>query len=293
MQYVNWNDLRYLIAIARGRTLSGAARLMNVDDTTVSRRLGVLRRLLGDELCIRQPDGKFTLTDVGVTVAGHAEVMEREADLIGDVVGSDHSSYAGTVRITSVPFLINRWLVPHLRDLLGSAPMLQIELIPESRDVNLDLREADIAIRFARPIAGGQKLLGRRIGSFAFAPYAARCVAAAQAKQLPWVGYEETMAHLPQAKWIANQVKKEGNKKSALQVHDLETAAQAVVSGVGRSLLPVLIADKEAFLRRLGEEVGEVSREVWLLTHRDRHALTRIRVVTDWIASLMASTRSK
>ena len=191
MQNLNWNDLRYLLAVARGRTLSGAARILGVDDTTVSRRLTALRRTLGDELCLRQADGVLVLTDAGAAIAGHAERMEREADFIGEVVGGDQTGCSGTVRVTSVPFLINRWLVPRLGDLLGSYPKLQIELVPDSRDVNLDLREADIALRFARPTTGGSKIICRRITSFAFGVYAARRLPATKAGRLPWIGYED------------------------------------------------------------------------------------------------------
>lgn len=287
MQELNWNDLRYLIAIARGRTLSGAARIAHVDDTTVSRRLNVLRRSLGDELCIRQPNGKFSLTDVGTAVVAHAEAMEHEADLIGDVSGAGNRDCTGTVRITSVPFLINRWIVPQLPVFLASAPLLRVEVVPESRDLSLDLREADIAVRFARPVLGGRKIVGRKIGSFAFAPYAARNLTNAQISRLPWIGYEDAMAHLPQAKWISRQVRTENNTQSGLRVQDLETAMQAVIAGVGRSLLPIPIAENAKPVRRLSNNADGVVREVWLLTHRDRHARNRIQLVADWLTSLL------
>jgi len=293
MQALNWNDLRYLLAIKRGRTLSGAARLLDVDDTTVSRRLGVLRSVLEDELCRRQRDGSLLLTEMGLAVASHTEAMEREADLIGELLGSEGEDYTGTVRITSVPLLVNRWLAPRMNHLLHAHPKLQIELLPDSRDFDLNLREADIAVRLARPVAGGSDTLLRRIGSLQFAVFASRCYSPDECAELPWIGYEDNMAHLPQARWIAKIAKRDQSQLVGLRVHDVETAMEAVLAGIGKSLLPTMIAKDIRPLQRLSVGSQDISREVWLLTHRSQHAYGRIKVVTEWIESLMKSDQSQ
>ncbi len=287
MQNLNWNDLRYLLAIKRGRTLSGAARLMGVDDTTVSRRLSALRSALGDELCSRQRDGLLILTDLGAAVASHTDAMERQTDLIGEVLGAEGNECIGTVRITSVPFLINQWLAPRTSSILNANPKLQIDLVPDSRNLNLSLREADIAVRLARPVVGGSDTLARRIGSLPFAVFAARHYSTAEGSRLPWIGYDDLMAHLPQAQWITKTVTRDGNQLAGLRVHDAETALEAVRAGVGKSLLPTPIAENVQSLRRLSTGTPELSREIWLLTHRSQHSLRRMKVVVEWIESLM------
>ena len=101
MQSVNWNDLRYLLAIERGRTLTSAARQLRVDDTTVSRRLAALQAILQTQLVQRQADGTMALTAAGQIVARHAEAMEQQVRAISEVIGTDQDPCVGTVRVTS------------------------------------------------------------------------------------------------------------------------------------------------------------------------------------------------
>lgn len=291
MQNFNWNDLRYLLAVKRGGSLAGAARLMGVDDTTVSRRIAVLRGALGEDLVLRQPDGTLVLTDRAAKAVSHIEVMERETDLLGEMLGANASECSGTVRVTSVPILINRWLAPQANNLLRQHPGLQIDLIPDSRDFSLTLREADLALRLARPVTGGNDVIARCIGSLGFSVFAARSLSQSQCRKLPWVGYEDAMAHLPQAKWLARTLKRSGEKPAGLRVHDVETALAAVVAGVGKSLLPTLIAVGMEDLQQLDDEATGVAREVWLLSHRNQQSMRRMSEVSNWLASLFENTR--
>jgi DNA-binding transcriptional LysR family regulator len=118
MQLKNWNDLRYLLAIKRGSTIMAAARLLSVDDTTVSRRLAALQVASGSTLFSRQPDGRLRLTASGDAIAQCAEIMERQVDLTNASLGAGHGQYAGSVKLTSVPIVANRLLLPAIGKLL-------------------------------------------------------------------------------------------------------------------------------------------------------------------------------
>ncbi|MEO1160300.1 MAG: LysR family transcriptional regulator [Pseudomonadota bacterium] len=288
---MNWNDLRYLLAVKRTGSLSAAARMMGVDGTTVSRRLAVLRRALGEDLLYRQADGSLVLTDHGAKATSHIEAMEQETDLLGETFAAGAQECIGTVRITSVPFLVNRWLAPQVGGLLRYHPRLRIDLIPDSRDFSLTLREADIALRLARPQTGGNEVIARRIGSLPFAVFAASSYSKPPDTGLPWITYDDGMAHLPQAKWLAKTLKQNGERPAGLRVHDVETALEAVIAGVGKSLLPIPIADRMSELRQLDAGSSGVSREVWLLSHRSQHSLRRIAEATAWIAALFQDAR--
>jgi len=288
MQLKNWNDLRYLLALKRGRSIAAAARLIGVDDTTVSRRLAALQTTSEEPLFTRRSDGSTILTSKGETVASAVEVMEHQADLIGEALGSDPVACAGTVRLTSVPIAINRVLTPAVGTLLRRYPELQIELVPDSRDLNLTLREADLAIRLARPTAGGGKIKARRIGRLDYAIYASRDYPESEANGLPWITYEDAMGHISQSQWMDRVIPASGGSRSGLRVHDGETALEAVIAGLGRSLLPVIIADRTEGLRKLrnGTVRPLPSRELWLLAHADQMELRRIRSVIEWVENL-------
>jgi DNA-binding transcriptional LysR family regulator len=187
MQLKNWNDLRDLLAIKRGATITAAARLLSVDDTTVSRRLAALQVASGSTLFSRQPDGRLRLTASGDAIAQCAEVMERQVEVANESLGAGHGQYAGSVKLTSVPIVANRLLVPAIGKLLDRHPALQLELIPDGRDLSLSRREADLAIRLARPSTGGASVKARRIGTLQYSVYAPRSCSAKAAAGLPWI----------------------------------------------------------------------------------------------------------
>lgn len=291
MQPRNWNDLRYLLAIWHGQTLSAAARRLRVDDTTVSRRLAALESDIGAKLVQRQADGRLVLTDVGERVAREAEAMERHFQSVAAIVGSEGDPCGGTVRVTAVPILANRLFAGTVGHLLHEHPGLVVELVANSRDYSLTKREADIAVRLARPTTGGLNVKARRIAMLSYAAYIPASTPPRDARQLDWITYDEAMAQLPQAKWIAGTAKRGGNGVSGLRVHDAETALEATAAGLGKTLLPTLVADRDPRLRRLHykERRALPSREIWLLTHADQQTLGRTQVTTAWIEATVAA----
>jgi DNA-binding transcriptional LysR family regulator len=262
-QMMNWNDLRYILAVQRGRSLTAAARLLGVDQTTVARRLAAIQEALGARLYQRMTDGKPQLTPSGERAALHAEMIETEIGALDLALAGADDVVCGTVRVTSVPIIINRILVPRAPTLLKRHPKLQLELVADARDLSLTRRETDLALRLGRPKIGGTKVTARRIGALRYEVYAAASCSAREARMLPWVTYDTAMAHLPQA-------------------------LEAVIAGLGRSLLPCVIADADSRLQKLGGKLrGSVlSRELWLLTHSELRTFGRIEAVVEWIEQI-------
>lgn len=279
MQGADWNDLRVVLALARSRTLAAAAKTLNVNDATVSRRLARIEARLDARLFERGGDGRLQPTAAGATVAAHAETMAREAEAIAAAVSGADLVSSGVVRLTAAPVLASRLLAPALPALIDAHPQLEIELIAEPRNLSLTRREADMALRLARPRDGGQAIIASRIGRLDYAVYET----AGAAPGGPWISYEDGFAGLPQARWIAARA---GEPTAALRVNDAETLIEAVAAGLGRSLLPRVIADRDPRLRRLDAFAEPVSRELWLMIHRPLTPLARIRAVAGWLRSL-------
>ncbi|MEI1248067.1 LysR family transcriptional regulator [Rhizobium aouanii] len=283
MQALDWNDFRYVLALMRGGSHSAAGRQLGVDPTTVGRRLRAIEAALGVSLFERGADGIMCLTQAGEIAARRAETLEAEIGRLKEAMQGADNSASGTVRVTAVPILINRVLVPAVAGLMAQHPHLRVELIAESRDLNLTRREADIAIRLARPTGDtGGRVLSKRIGKLRYAAYVANDIQFDTAT-LPWLTYDDGMAHLPQAQWIAKAVERDGNL-SSLAFNDAEAILHGVQVGLGRSLLPCIVADQISGLRRsnvAGAAFPE--REIWLLTHPDLRHLVRVDVVLTWI----------
>jgi DNA-binding transcriptional LysR family regulator len=276
---MHWNDLRYVLTISRAGTLAAAARRLGVNQTTVARRLAAAEAALGTRLFDRI-DGVLHPTKAGRTAIGRAAQMEQEVRSLEQGVGGSDAAAAGTVRITAVPMLVNRLLVPALSPFFATHPALRIELIAESRNLNLTRRETDIALRLGRP-ESGRSVLAKRIGHVAYAAYGPH---RRDAKHLPWITYEEGLSHLPQARWIAAAA--DGDRLAPLLVSDAEAILQAIRAGLGKSLLPCFAADGDLRIRRLGGPRPVLARELWLLTHRDLRHHARVTAVIDWLSTL-------
>jgi DNA-binding transcriptional LysR family regulator len=288
MRMLNWNDLRYVLAISRGGTLAVAARLLGVDDTTVARRLMAMQEAIGTRLYQRLTDGTLQLTTAGKRAALHAERIEREIGAFDVALRGADDAVSGAVRITSVPIIVNHILIPAAQSLLERHPKLQLELVADPRDLSLTRRETDLALRLARPKTGGRKVMARRVGTMRYDVYASASCSARDAKMLPWVTYDEAMAHLPQARWIAATAVRSHHRIAAVRVNDAEALLEAVIAGLGRSLLPCVVADGDSRLRRIGgKRRGSVlSRELWLLTHSELRRLGRIEAAAKWIEQI-------
>jgi DNA-binding transcriptional LysR family regulator len=217
-----------------------------------------------------------------------AERMERQAEEIWQAVGEESQKIVGKVRVTSVPIVINRLLVPSLPHLSAAHPALIVELVPDARNLSLTRREADLAIRLARPASGGTCVKARRIGTLAYAVFAAKRAESSNINALPWITYDETMAHLPQAKWLAGMERSGAGKLSGLRVTDAETAIEAAACGIGKALLPSIVGASDARLQAvaLAGMSPPPKREVWLLSHADQRDFKSIRAAREWIETI-------
>jgi DNA-binding transcriptional LysR family regulator len=279
---MEWGDLRYLLAIARAGTSAAAARRLGVNQTTVARRLAAAERAWRPQLFERR-DGVLHPTRAGEAALARAAQVEQEVLALERGIGGADAVAAGVVRVTAVPILANRLLIPAVPRLAARHPRLRLELIAEPRNLSLTRREADIALRLARPETGAA--LARRIGRLDYAVYGPRRRAAGA---LAWITYEEGLSHLPQARWIAAAARADAG--APLLLNDAEAIVAAVRAGIGKSLVPCFVGEREPELKRLGRGVI-LARDIWLLVHRDLRAQARIAATIDWLMELMPICR--
>ena len=290
---IDWDDLRHVLALARGGSFAAAGRALGTDATTVGRRLRILEKRLGTTLFARNTGGTLSPTSTGEIAVAKAEAMEAEVMALSSALDAADPMALGKVRLTAAPSFISRLLVPSLPSLLAQHSGLQLELIGDPRNLNLTRREADMALRLARPadMTNG-KVVARRIATLDYAIYVATGKER-HAEDLPWIIYEEAMAHLPHARWITTQAEKSGCS-SPLAVNDAEALLQAAVAGLGRALLPKIMAENAGGLCRV--ESGDrnpPTREMWLLIHAELRQLVRIRAVSDWLDSVFKLHREQ
>ncbi len=279
MQELNWNDLRYVLAVARSNSLAAASRLLDVNESTVSRRIKRAEQKL-DAMLFERVSGKLHPTQAGDQVIAGAERIELETQDIERIVAGSNHAVTGNVRLTAVPLVMHHIVVPALPTLAEQHPGLTLELISEPKDLSLTQREADIALRLARPTEE-MRAIARKAGQLDYAIYASSKHAD---QPLPWIQFEDYMRDIPQARWISNQL--DSSELPGTLVNDGETMFACIKSGLGKSLLPVVVGDNDNELTRLQADIC-LSRELWIMIHPDLRQLARIRAVVDWLVATL------
>jgi len=147
-----WDDVRFFLAVARTGSLSRAARALGVGHVTVGRRITALERRLGVTLMNRTPDG-FATTSAGEAILRQCAAMEGAAMDLERIVAGRDSLVTGSVRVTTTEALAYQLVAPAIAAVQETHPELRVDLIAGVRSLDIARREADLAVRFARPSA--------------------------------------------------------------------------------------------------------------------------------------------
>lgn len=288
---LDWNDLRFLVSVARAGSQKGAARALGVALTTVSRRVEQAESDLGLRVFDRTPDGMH-VTDAGRQVLEYAFAVEAQIHALRRHVQGETDKVSGEVRVSTLPSLAERVVAPALAPLAAYYPELRVLVRSEVDAVSLARREADLALRIQRP--KDLSLIGRRVGKIRFGLYAAQSYLDAHgAPEDPattlaghhLVAYEQAWAREPEVAWVWNR---------ASEAHVVVCGASATImaaavrAGAGIGMLPTLAAT-DGLVQLLGPEQLP-SRDLWLVLHEDLKAAPAVRVVADCLAEAAART---
>ena len=283
---LDWNDLRYFLAVADcGSTLS-AGRALHVSQTTVARRIAALERALGFPLFDRRQAG-YGLTSTGAELLDRARLVEASATGFAEAADAQGRAVSGTVRLTTEEIFANTLLGPMLRDLHERHPDIMIELDIAQGLRDLGAGEADIALRSTNhPQPAG--VVGRRLCVDDWTIYCSRDYASRH-------GVPHTVEELKGHALVGGGG---GNLWRAYEawIHELGLDGQvaihhgsstgvlsAIRSGFGVGVLPCLVADDDPDLIRCLPPRRGNTRSVWVVTHdRIRHD-PRVRIVIDFL----------
>ena len=286
---MDWDDLRYFLAIARHRTLSGAARALKVQQSTMSRRLDALEERMGARLLQKTPSG-YVLTPVGEAVLGNAERIENEALSVERTITGKDVRLEGTIRVTSVESLAVEILMPIFAAFREAYPGIVLELLADTRALSLTKREADVALRMARLTQSD--LAVRKVSDLGFAVYASQAyldrfgppdfAAGAPGHQIILV--LDDLMGAPEMAWFRG-----ASERAAISFRSNSRYAHvaAAEAGIGLVCLARYLGDGAALVRL--DAAGVPRREIWLAVHNDVRHTPRIRALTDFVTEGLRS----
>jgi DNA-binding transcriptional LysR family regulator len=260
-----WDDLRCVLAVARTGSLSGAARSLGQEHSTVFRRLNAIEKRLGAKLFERTRSG-YAPTSHGESAAAAAAAMEAEALAIERrLLGADQR-LTGTVRLATSELFAGFLLPLVLADFLAAHPGIEVAVDVSSRTADLTRREADLALRASN--TPPEHLIGRQVGELRYAIYGK--------PGLPWLGFDDSIAHLEVARWQRAHVE----ASPRVRFTALAPMLQAAAEGLGMAVLPVFAADQHPSLARLGGVLDQPRMKLWVLSHREVRDNARVQALS-------------
>ncbi|KRB21035.1 MULTISPECIES: LysR family transcriptional regulator [Mesorhizobium] len=289
---MNWDDVRIFLAVARAGQILGAARRLELNHATVSRRIAALEDALRTKLFRRLTTGS-ELTPAGERFLDIAERME--GDMIAarsTIAGEDDVS--GTVRIGAPDGFGVAFLARRLGELTALHRELTIQLVPVPRSFSLSRREADIAITVERPTEG--RLVAGKLVDYSLGLFASRAYAdsnglprtAAELGQHTLIGYVPDLIVSPSLDYAAEF---SADWRTSFAISSALGQAEAVRSGAGIGILHTFVARSMPELVAV-DVVAPIRRAYWLVYHESVRPLRRIQIVASFITKAVERERS-
>jgi DNA-binding transcriptional LysR family regulator len=279
---MNWDDFRFVLALSKAGSLARAAKALEVDHTTVGRRIDSAEAALGVKL--------FTRTSTGYVPTAEAERLLQPMQAVEAAVlsvergaQSTRESLEGTVRVTSPETFGISYLAPRLAAFGLQHPGVTIELNPVGEVLDLGRREAEVAVRFFR--SRQQNLVVRRVGEVSYGFYASPEYLSRRPVKSP----SDLSSHalllatpgpnVPEVAWLK---KLNPNARPAFVSTISLVLSAAARASRGLAILPRYLGDSDPTLRRVPMP-DPPTEPVWLTVHRDLRSTPRVRVLLDFL----------
>ncbi|SFA96683.1 DNA-binding transcriptional regulator, LysR family [Pseudomonas sp. NFIX10] len=276
---LDYPDLSLILALVRGGSLARAARLLQVDVSTVFRSVRRLEAALGQPLFEKSRSG-YLPTSLAQALAEQAERAEQalEAARVGVEQGGEVIS--GTVRLTCSDSVLQALLLPALARFMPAYPALSLELSTSNDFANLSRRDADIALRLTR--TPPEHLVGRNLGNVTFRV----CVGATYLRPanvddlagMTWIAPDDFLPDHPTVAWRRQHLP---GVVPAYRCNSMLSVTELVRAGLGVAALPDFLIDESQGLMPLGEPLQGYDTALWLLTRPDCRALRSVVTLFD------------
>lgn len=267
---MHWDDLRVFLAVAREGSISGAAKRLNVQHSTVSRRLLMLEKALGTRLLERKSSG-YVLTDAGEELKCSASRMELEFLGFEGAMSQQDTKLQGDLHVAAINNMASTVLMPMFASFSKIYPAIRLHIEVSNKYVSLADRQADIAIRLTN--APLDTLIGTRLVTVSSTVYGSDVyvskLKSSKAKPL-WLGVNCCDFH---HSWTHKACP--GHNHNFFVDDTLLTLA-ALEQGLGLAYLPCFMGDQNPRLARYNAPDPEYDLGLWLLYHPDLRRTRRI-----------------
>ena len=274
----NWDDMRFVLAVAEAGTVSAAARALGVNHATVLRRVAAFEERYNIRIFDKTAKG-YAILDGRLRVIDAAREVETAIRSVAEVVQGTQAPLRGVVRVTSTDTFCHVVLPQMVATMQKSAQGLRIELISSNAHLDLSRLHADITVRPA--VALDADLTGEVAAQMECDVYAHP-----GASRELWLGFSGAIERSRVATWMAAEVSPSwitGAGDSFVTLREL--AAQ----GLGQAVLPCVLGDDDSRLERRRGIMPAMPVDIWVASHSDLTDVPRIRAVRALLVEALAA----
>jgi DNA-binding transcriptional LysR family regulator len=288
---LSWDDLRIIKAIGEHGSLMNAALALDVNHSTLSRRLSNVEDALGMALFERRRTG-YVPTEAGGELVALGHRMERDILGVARQVAGHAKELTGALRITTSDALLQDFLTPIIKNFQAAHRGVRVDVIVGNQTLNLARGDSDIAFRATLSVP--DNLCGRKMATIAWAiygrrdSYCRRDIPQQALYEENWVAYGKGLSGLKAHGFINERVRAQNIRYLGDSVYGV---AAAIRSGIGVGLLPCMHGELDRELIRIGPVEKDVYDELWLLTHPDIRKSPRISAFMSHCGEAIAKQR--
>lgn len=284
----DWDDMRFVLALLRSGTFSAAGESLNVNYTTVARRIKNLEQRM-NTLLFEQTADRYVPTEAARSILPQLETIETEFHAINRQVFGQQTDIRGELRVTFSPSIGDALILPHINEFQELYPDIDLVLIASSDIASLGVREADIAIRISD--APPDHLVGQRIAGVSFALYAARSYLKKHSTLnhpgVRLLSIKSPTSHR-QEKFI---YKKYSEIRPLTYISKAGSLYQAIKNNLGIGILPCYVGDRDQKLKRLPINIEDHKWHLWLLSHPDYKHAARVQVFKQFFSEKLKQNK--
>lgn len=282
---MNWDDMRLFLAVARTGSISGGAKQLGVQHSTVSRRLRSLEEKLGARLIERKKTG-YELTVAGENIKQSAIRIEREMIGVDEALLGKDTNLVGPLRVTAINNMASSVLMPMFARFSDEHPQVDLHIIVSNIDASLAQREADIAIRLTN--SPTDTLIGKRMLTVASTIYGSREYLRKIKQQVAepkWIGVNCCTFHKSWTKQYCT------HQAHNFYSDDTLLTLSAIKEGLGVSYLPCFMGDADPTLERYCDPEVQHDLGLWILMHPDMKRTARVLAFRDYMIKYIQDQR--
>ncbi|WGE41991.1 LysR family transcriptional regulator [Actinobacillus equuli] len=278
MNNLDWSDIHYFVLLVEKQTLKATAEALNVEHSTVSRRIERLEKQLKVHLFDRI-NKRYLLTADGKRLYTEAKKLQFNVRQFVQAA-QDGSEQMSEVLLSVPPFVSFALISPLLGEFYRRFSHIRLVLVSDLALSSLHQRQADIALRIVKP--EHNDLVARRLFDVHYHWYAhADYLAHTLSEVRHYLGLN---LNGTQVQWVQQQL---ADKPVRFACNDFLLIQSAISQQLGIGLLPLVLGEKTDFV--LVAEMPSLSMPMYLIMHQDVRQTPAVRAVADFLIEMLAT----